>query len=431
MTERYISLILPVLTLISIFFILESFNKRNPLFSVLLFLIGLFSVFLYAELDVLAEFVLFFSLFIFSYRLERDTNVFQTLLLVVLCFLIKLLSQFLIDAVLRWYWGTNLLHFYAQQNATIIISCLTLCVSLVFAYCFVTFLLPIISQNNLTPVISCVLIVTWLGNISLNPQLHIPENKLSIVVFCLIFTMILILTVKVFFDNQQLEKKEMERTAKETILNNYVDEINRQYQTMRSFQHDYVNILSTTKLYIDQNDMEGLKTIYTKVLAQSMLSMDARALRLNDLQKIESDVLKSILYTKIIEAQGKGIRVEIEVPEPINITIHHQEIALIRILGIIFDNAIEELAQLHYGKLSFASYRKASATYFIIENTVRDNMPSVSVLQKNGYSTKGDSRGIGLATLSQLKKDIDNLYIETSIENNTFMQKLTLVDEVT
>lgn len=430
MVERYIVLIIPIFAIIIPFFIIENFRKRNPLNIFILILITLISVFCSAEVGLLADFILYFSLFIFAYRLNQQTTVFNSLLNVSLVFLSRDISNWMIEWTIKLHFRENIFHFYSLDYESYITLLTSLFLSIIFAYICRLYLIPHIEKNNWTAFTASGVALIWIVN-KMSTQNYYGglDDKKVIVVFSLVFTMLLIIVIKVFFDNQQLEQKAVEQKAKETILTNYVDEVNNQYKTMRTFQHDYVNILSTTKLYLDQNDLDGLRLIYDKVLSKSILALDTTELRLNNLQKIKSEILKSIIYTKLIEAQGKNIVVSLEVPEEINIEIDNKELVLIRILGIIFDNAIEELTQVKNGTLNFAIFRKSSSTFFILENSLRRNIDTSQILSQKGYTSKGKNRGIGLSNIAQLKQEMNRLYIETIIEDGKFIQKLILVDK--
>ena len=52
-------------------------------------------------------------------------------------------------------------------------------------------------------------------------------------------------------------------------LKNYNKQIENLYQSVRSFRHDYANILTTLKLGIEQNDIAIVKEVYDSVFKDS------------------------------------------------------------------------------------------------------------------------------------------------------------------
>ncbi|MEG1174266.1 GHKL domain-containing protein, partial [Carnobacterium sp.] len=97
------------------------------------------------------------------------------------------------------------------------------------------------------------------------------------------------------------------------------------------------------------------------------------------------------------------------------------------ILGILLDNAIEELETLTYGKLLVGIFTINSDLVFIIQNNVREDIESVHLLKKQGYSTKGETRGIGLANVEELISLEPRLLLETTIKDKLFIQKIIIM----
>ena len=96
------------------------------------------------------------------------------------------------------------------------------------------------------------------------------------------------------------------------------------------------------------------------------------------------------------------MRTIVEIPAVVE-KINMKSVTLARILGVFLDNAIEECEQ--YGdnaKLSMAILEKADRQLIIVKNSCRDNIPTVKQVFTKGFSTKGEGRGLGLASVRQL-----------------------------
>ncbi len=178
---------------------------------------------------------------------------------------------------------------------------------------------------------------------------------------------------------------------------------------------------------MDQDKIEELKTFYHTNVKQTKTLFKTNMLRLDDLQKIDCIEIKSILTTKLITAQEKQIDVQIEVNEQIPENLSVDPIILIRILGILLDNAIEELESLKEGRLLVGVFTMKSDVIFIIQNTVRENVEPLHLLKKEGFSTKGTNRGLGLSNIEELILLEQRLLLETTITNEVFIQKITIM----
>jgi len=126
----------------------------------------------------------------------------------------------------------------------------------------------------------------------------------------------------------------------------------------------------------------------------------------------------------------ENIHVQLELNNDIYFKEKIDIIALVRILGIFLDNSIEELKYLEKGNLSIAIFLIEKDTYIIIENTTKNDMQSLHELKKEGFSTKGKDRGLGLSNADQLIQKYPYLLWETSIEKNKFIQTLIILNDI-
>nr|WP_269814012.1 GHKL domain-containing protein [Staphylococcus canis] len=104
-------------------------------------------------------------------------------------------------------------------------------------------------------------------------------------------------------------------------------------------------------------------------------------------------------------------------------------IDLSRALGIIMDNAIEASSQVEEPMIQIAFIKTDSSVLIIIMNKTPKDMPKLHTLFKEGFSTKGDNRGLGLSTLKEITDNTDNVLLDTTIENQYFIQKLEIMNE--
>ena len=89
------------------------------------------------------------------------------------------------------------------------------------------------------------------------------------------------------------------------------------YGEIRSFRHDYMNILTSLKLGIERKDFDSIQNIYNTVLKDSGKPFYSSKFDLAKLSRIENDAVKSVLSAKLLEAQSKGIETSVEIEEEI------------------------------------------------------------------------------------------------------------------
>ena len=144
-------------------------------------------------------------------------------------------------------------------------------------------------------VVSCAII--FIFNFTSGEHLGYPPNVL--VINSLLFIAYFLLTgVLLYFIVKTVNKEseEKRKVAEYENLKDYTQNIENLYQQMRSFRHDYLNILTTMDCYFEQNDYKGLDTYFhTKILStrNQLTNSDVSLGTLGNLHVLE---LKSIIY---------------------------------------------------------------------------------------------------------------------------------------
>ncbi|RGB71185.1 GHKL domain-containing protein [Coprococcus catus] len=206
-------------------------------------------------------------------------------------------------------------------------------------------------------------------------------------------------------------------------LQQYTAQVESLYNSLRSFKHDYSNILLTLYEYIDTRDMDGLSSYFIQNILPLTKQLEPQNYHITRLANLHIVELKSMITAKIIYAQEMGIDVSIEIDQPIE-QINTDIIDLVRMLGIFLDNAIEAALETDAPKLSFVIIKDEKETVFFITNSFIDYHLQLASLSQAGTSTKGSSRGIGLYNVAQIISHHDNLFLDTRTQDHTFMQIL-------
>ena len=242
----------------------------------------------------------------------------------------------------------------------------------------------------------------------------------------LIFTAYFCITTWIIIYSIQIYKKEAEMKERQNTfwaMQKYTEQVENLYNNLRSFRHDYINILTTMYGYIDSKDMDGLEGYFHKQILpmKALLTPDNYQIgRLSNLKLVE---LKGLVTAKLIYAQEMGIKVTVEVDAPIE-NIIGDVIDLARILGIFLDNAIEAALETEQPELFFAGVKTEMEIAFRISNSFIDRHLTLAKLRKPEISTKGTGRGLGLYNVTQMIARNKNMYLETLIENENFVQLL-------
>ncbi|WP_165005971.1 MULTISPECIES: GHKL domain-containing protein [unclassified Enterococcus] len=227
----------------------------------------------------------------------------------------------------------------------------------------------------------------------------------------------------VFIKKTEYENKEEKNQIKYLIK--YSEQIEKNYTEIRKFRHDYKNILISLEDYIENEDIEDLKEYFYDNIKDTAGFFEKDIFEMAAIGNLKIREIKSIVLSKLYLAYEQGVKVEINISEEIR-KVSVPPIHLIRMLGIILDNAIEESQMVEDPKIMFTVLSVNDAYLFIIANKCREALPKLHVLRERGFSTKGKNRGLGLANLDELVRLTNNVYLETKIEQNQFIQIITI-----
>lgn len=286
---------------------------------------------------------------------------------------------------------------------------------------------PVINES--APLIHVIGIVTMIiYYVSIFFGVYLGNNNEIVTVNLIFFLLYLAASLVSFFmyisslknkyDTQQKEREYLENQR-------YMEVMENQYKEIRKFRHDYKNILNSLEDFIVDKDYEGLSDYYFNKIKKTSTLIDQNDFKLEAIGNIRVREVKSILASKLISMQEKGIDTQLEVNEIIE-ELSIDSISLVRILGIFLDNSIEELEFLGEGKLAVAVYKDVSAVHIIIQNSCRSDLPKFHILKQRGFSLKGAGRGEGLSNVQELIRTLKNVRLATSISYGMFTQKLTI-----
>ncbi|MBW9148442.1 GHKL domain-containing protein [Clostridium sp. CM028] len=247
------------------------------------------------------------------------------------------------------------------------------------------------------------------------------KTTLPIVVYG---SIMIIICISLFF----VLKKEAKFKYKQIQLDNleqYTNNLENLYMDMRKFRHDYINIISSMAAFIEEKDIKGLEEHFNKNIYPLNNKMNKNNYKLGLLKNIKLPQIKGLISGKVIRAQELGIDIIIDIVEPITI-IKMDIIDLSRCLGIILDNAIESALESEKKVIDVALINKISSVILVVANTFKGDIPALSKLFKEGFSTKGENRGLGLSNCKDMIGKYKNISLDTSISDVQFIQEITV-----
>lgn len=328
-----------------------------------------------------------FYFILITFQLYSDlTDYFVLILNLVMYFFIFLCTFFLIKIVKKFRMDTYLTNLFQHHyiSATI---------------CFLFFILDL-----------------WLEIFAISSSLAI------IITASGYFSMLIPICYLVYDTTKKAELISSQKNFEQQVI--YSNHLEKTQKEIQAIHQNYKNIVE--KLYHQalEQDTAAIKQTIQQEVIQVDQTVSQHLKQLNQLGRIEFLELKGLVLAKIMEAEKQGLNLFVEVQEPIE-AISMKTADILRCLGILLDNAIEASIHAEQNFLTLLLLKENGVITIIVKNHLKNNPPLHQIWQE-GYSTKGENRGLGLSNLRQIISNYHNVFQDTRIEQHNFIQILKI-----
>ena len=198
------------------------------------------------------------------------------------------------------------------------------------------------------------------------------------------------------------------------------------HEQVRSFKHDFDNMVNSIGGYVVNEDMEGLKRYYSQLLEECNKTNNLYAL---SPEVINHPAVYHLLATKYYEADQQNVQINLHVFLDLNEIEKRMKIyEFTRILGILLDNAIEAAKECKK-KIINVTFRKDNSNNMIaviIQNTYANKDVDTEEIYQKGISSKKNHSGLGLWKVREILMHNNNLNLFTTKDNEFFTQQFEL-----
>ena len=224
-----------------------------------------------------------------------------------------------------------------------------------------------------------------------------------------------------------ISSSKLETTKQELEnANNTIHTLKILHDQVRSFKHDFDNIVNSIGGYVVNEDINGLKRYYNQLLEECQKTNNLYAL---SPEVINHPAIYHMLATKYYEADQLNIEINL------NIFLDLREIEkrmkiydFTRILGILLDNAIDAAKECDK-KIMNVIFRKELSNdmiCIIIQNSYNNKDVNTEDIYKKGVSSKENHSGLGLWKVRQILMKNNNLNLFTTKNSELFTQQFEL-----
>ena len=251
--------------------------------------------------------------------------------------------------------------------------------------------------------------------------LPIPLVLTSIIVLVIYFCISL---YSLFRTSKLEETKQLLETEKM-----YNKNLNTLHDNIRGFKHDFNNIVQSIGGYLSTNNIDGLKVYYKDLLEECQINNNLAVL---NPELINNPAIYSLLADKYNKAEEDNIKLNLEIMADLsNLNIKTYE--LTRILGILFDNALDAASKCDKKivNISFRNDTSHNKILIIIQNTYKNKDINIDEIFEKGYSSKENidekhSHGLGLWEVRKYLKKNTNLDLYTTKNDEFFTQQFEI-----
>ena len=248
-----------------------------------------------------------------------------------------------------------------------------------------------------------------------------------------LFALQIIFSIVAYHEIVSIQQELLNKQKQKEILDNqhqleeYASYLEKSEDDLRAFRHDYKNILNSLKVSAQEGNVQE---VIQKLDKYTETNLNSKALlKYKDVNHIYVKSIKSIIISKLTELYNLNIPYNFECRINIhNLPDHVNELDLVRIIGITFDNAIEESKALVAEKHDIRSAEVQIMVYsdgpdefeFEIRNKIQNKKISTSQIQQRGFTTKKDHKGLGLANIKEIESKYPDMSISYTIQDGWF-----------
>lgn len=212
--------------------------------------------------------------------------------------------------------------------------------------------------------------------------------------------------------------------AKVKYLESRNEEVSKLYDNVRTFRHDFNNMLQIIGGYIALKDIAGLEKYYKNL---SIDSKNGNGFKITKITDIKEPSIFNLLFSKLKRAKEMNVNFNlISITDFENISVNIYKYA--RVLGVLLDNAIEAASEceIKIVNITFDFDEELKTTNCIIENTYKNKEIDLSRIYEKDYTTKPRNKnsGLGLWTIKKILDREKTLDLETKKNSIFFIQKL-------
>lgn len=244
--------------------------------------------------------------------------------------------------------------------------------------------------------------------------------------YLLVLAMVILMAALIVHLAQKLDTAWIMQAQRDMIAQQllYEQDLEHIRREVRTFRHDYKNLLAGLSQQAGEGEWEELR----HALSELDVGFDQRlgkkimaSAQIGNLQLLE---VRSLLLSKFTAMRENGIDCHLEVLYPV-MAVDMDRWDFVRCVGILIDNAMEAALNTGQPWVEIILLADEGQVFLRVSNSYA-NIIEPGKMWEEGWSTKGDGRGLGLSSYRRILENYPNVSTGTHWEDGVFVQELTV-----
>ncbi len=244
--------------------------------------------------------------------------------------------------------------------------------------------------------------------------------------YALVLVMAALMAGVVVYLSQQLDSTRKLEAQRDVIAQQqlYEGDLEAIRQEVRSFRHDYKNLLAGLSEQADKGELEQLCAALSELDAGFDRRIGERIRVSTQLGNVRIPQVRSLLLSKLAAMGEKGMDCRLEVLYPVE-RVGMDPWNFARCLGILLDNAAEAALESETPWVEVILLSQKGRLSLRVSNPYAGTIDPDKIWIE-GFSTKGKGRGLGLPGYQRILADYPNAATSTTWAGGVFVQELTV-----
>lgn len=267
---------------------------------------------------------------------------------------------------------------------------------------------------------SCIIILIAIYLIIAKNALFASSKLDMIINLSILFGTIILFIIIFLSDNKN---KILVETNKQML--NYVTKYEKIITDQGKSNHEFKNQLMVIRGYAQMNSDKLIQYI-DEVVKDTKKTYSSYLI--SQLNKFPDGGIKGLLYYKLSVMEDEKIKYDISVESGVKTKLNTLSVNMYKnitkILGVLFDNAIDASKLAKEKKIIISVLNERSCVSFNIYNTCKGNID----INKfgTGYTTKGVGHGYGLRLVKDIIEENKEFSIQHEVEDNYYVSRLKI-----